>query len=50
VKSTVVKDKLAQEFALAMGGTGAEFEAFIRTEHARWKPVIERAGIRPDGA
>jgi tripartite-type tricarboxylate transporter receptor subunit TctC len=49
-KSNVVKDKLAQEFALAVGGTSAEFEAFIRTEHARWKPVIERAGIRPDGA
>jgi tripartite-type tricarboxylate transporter receptor subunit TctC len=49
-KSTLVKEKLAQEFALAVGGTGIEFEAFIRTEQARWKPVIERAGIKPDGA
>jgi tripartite-type tricarboxylate transporter receptor subunit TctC len=49
-KSTAVKDKLAQEYALAVGGTGTEFEAFIREEQARWKPVIQRAGIKPDGA
>jgi tripartite-type tricarboxylate transporter receptor subunit TctC len=49
-RSASVKEKLAQELALAVGGTGAEFEAFIKTEQARWKPVIERAAIKPDGA
>jgi tripartite-type tricarboxylate transporter receptor subunit TctC len=48
-RSTLVKDKLAQETALAVGNTGQEFEAFIRSEQARWKPVIERAQIKPEG-
>jgi tripartite-type tricarboxylate transporter receptor subunit TctC len=47
-RSTSVKEKLAQELALAVGSTGAEFDAFIKAEQARWKPVIERAGIKPD--
>ena len=45
-----VADKLSQDTALAVGNTRAEFEAFIRQEQARWKPVIERAQIRPEGA
>jgi len=45
----VVKDKLSQETALAVGNTGKEFEAFIKAEQARWKPVIQRAQIKPDG-
>jgi tripartite-type tricarboxylate transporter receptor subunit TctC len=49
-RSTLVRDKLAQETALAVGNTGAEFGAFIEAERARWKPVIERAQIKPDGA
>ncbi len=48
-RSTAVKDKLAQETALAVGNTGAEFDAFIKAEQARWKPVIERAQIKPEG-
>jgi tripartite-type tricarboxylate transporter receptor subunit TctC len=47
-RSSSVKEKLAQELALAVGGTGVEFAAFIKAEQARWKPVIERAGIKPD--
>jgi tripartite-type tricarboxylate transporter receptor subunit TctC len=46
----LVKEKLAQETALAVGSTGAEFDAFIKSEQARWKPVIARAQIKPDGA
>ena len=48
-RSTLVKDKLAADTALAVGSTGAEFGAFIRTEQARWKQVIERAQIKPEG-
>ena len=49
-RGKVVADKLNQETALAVGSTGAEFEAFIRQEQARWKPVIERAQIKPEGS
>ena len=48
-RGPLVKDKLAADTALAVGSTGAEFGAFIRTEQARWKQVIERAQIKPEG-
>ena len=48
-RGSVVKEKLAQETALAVGNTGAEFDAFIKSEQARWKPVIARAAIKPEG-
>jgi len=48
-RSALVKEKLAQETALAVGNTSAEFDAFIKSEQARWKPVIERAQIKPEG-
>ncbi len=48
-RSVLVKEKLAQETALAVGNTAAEFGAFIRAEQARWKPVIARAQIKPEG-
>ncbi|MDE2418590.1 MAG: tripartite tricarboxylate transporter substrate binding protein [Burkholderiales bacterium] len=48
-RGSVVKDKLSQETALAVGNTGKEFDAFIKAEQARWKPVIDRAQIKPDG-
>jgi tripartite-type tricarboxylate transporter receptor subunit TctC len=49
-RSRAVGDKLSQETALAVGNTRAEFTAFIRQEQARWKPVIARAQIKPEGA
>jgi tripartite-type tricarboxylate transporter receptor subunit TctC len=49
-RGAVVKEKLSHESALAVGNTGAEFDAFIKAEQARWKPVIARAQIKPDGA
>jgi tripartite-type tricarboxylate transporter receptor subunit TctC len=48
-RSTLVKEKLAHETAVAVGNTAAEFEAFIKTEQARWKQVIARAHIKPEG-
>jgi tripartite-type tricarboxylate transporter receptor subunit TctC len=48
-RSTLVKDKLSQDTALAVGNTHAEFQAFIQQEQARWKPVIARAQIKPEG-
>ena len=49
-RGAIVRDKLFIDSALAVGNTGAEFDAFIRSEQARWKPVITRAQIKPEGA
>ena len=52
VKATrgrAVGEKLAQDTALAVGNSSGEFAAFIRQEQSRWKPVIERAQIKPEG-
>ena len=48
-RGSVVKEKLGQELAIAVGGPGAEFDAFIKAEQARWQPVIARAAIKPEG-
>ncbi len=48
-RSRLVADKLSQETALAVGNTRAEFTAFIHQEQTRWKPVIARAQIKPEG-
>jgi len=48
-RSSAVKEKLGHESALAVGNTGLEFDAFIKAEKARWKPVIARAEIKPEG-
>lgn len=48
--SSVTKEKIAHEIALTVGNIGAEFDAFIKSEQARWKPVIARAQIKPNGA
>lgn len=48
-QSTVVSDKLGQETALAVGNSAAAFGSFIRAEQARWRPVIARAEIKPEG-
>ena len=34
----------------SVGNTSSEFAAFIQQEQARWKPVIARAQIKPEGA
>ena len=49
-QSKVVAEKLSHDTAMAVGNTGREFAAFIANEQARWKPVIARAQIRPEGA
>ena len=48
-RSAIVTDKLAADTALAVGNSAAEFGAFIKAEQARWKPVIARAQIKPEG-
>ena len=49
-RGRAVGDKLSQDTALAVGNSSSEFAAFIQQEQARWKPVIARAQIKPEGA
>lgn len=48
VKTPAAQEHFKTEAALAVGSTPAEFAAFIAAEQKRWKPVIERAKIKPD--
>ncbi len=50
VKEPGSVERLSADAAIAVGSTPAEFAAFIATEQARWKPVIARAQIKPEGA
>lgn len=49
VKSAPVRERLEADTAIPVGSSAAEFAAFIATEQARWKTVIERAQIKPEG-
>lgn len=49
VRGPAVGERLSQESALAVGNSREEFAAFIRQEQTRWKPVIDRAQIKPEG-
>jgi tripartite-type tricarboxylate transporter receptor subunit TctC len=48
VREPAALERLNSDAAIAVGGTPAEFVAFIATERERWKPVIARAKIKPD--
>jgi tripartite-type tricarboxylate transporter receptor subunit TctC len=48
IKEPAAAKLLESEAALAVGSTPAEFAAFIAQEKKRWKPVIERAKIKPE--
>jgi tripartite-type tricarboxylate transporter receptor subunit TctC len=48
-RGKIVSEKLGAESALAVGNSKEEFAAFIKQEQARWKPVIAKAQIKPEG-
>ena len=48
VKEPAALERLNADAAIAVGGTPAEFAAFIAQEQQRWKPIIARAKIKPD--
>lgn len=48
IKTPAAVARLADDTAQAVGGTPAEFAAFIAAEQKRWQPVIARAKIKPD--
>jgi tripartite-type tricarboxylate transporter receptor subunit TctC len=48
IKVPAAVTRLAEDTAQAVGGTPAEFAAFIAAEQKRWKPAITRAKIKSD--
>ena len=48
VREPAAVERLSADAAIPVGGTPAEFAAFIATERERWKPVIARAKVKPD--
>ena len=43
-----VKERLAADAAMPVGNKPEEFGAFIKSEIARWAPVVKASGARPD--
>jgi len=48
VREPAALERLQGDAAIAVGSTPAEFTAFIAKERERWKPVLERAKVKPD--
>jgi tripartite-type tricarboxylate transporter receptor subunit TctC len=48
MKEPSLIDRLANDAAIPVGGTPADFAKFIAQEQQRWKPVVARAKIKPD--
>ncbi len=40
--------RLREQGAIPVGNSAEEFGAFIRAEQARWREVIQRAGVKPE--
>jgi len=43
-----VKKRFAEVGMVTVGSSPAEFGQFIRSESARWKRIVEKAGIKPE--
>ena len=48
IKAPAAVEHLSKEAALPVGSTPAQFAQFIGVEQKRWKPVLERAKVKPD--
>ncbi|MDP9900026.1 Bug family tripartite tricarboxylate transporter substrate binding protein [Variovorax ginsengisoli] len=48
LKDPGVKDQLAAQGLVAMGGTPAEFKRFIEAERSKWGAIIQQVGIKLD--
>ena len=42
-----VQELFAKEGTLVVAGSAADFDAYIRSEHAKWAKVVKAAGIKP---
>jgi tripartite-type tricarboxylate transporter receptor subunit TctC len=43
-----VKERLAGDGVLPVGNTPGEFATHIKSEIARWAPVVKASGARPE--
>jgi tripartite-type tricarboxylate transporter receptor subunit TctC len=43
-----IRDRAAQEGATPVGNKPTEFERFLRSEIAKWTPIIQKTGIKVD--
>jgi tripartite-type tricarboxylate transporter receptor subunit TctC len=43
-----MRERVAQDGATAVGNKPAEFDRFLRSEIAKWTPIIQQAGIKID--
>ncbi|CAG9167001.1 tripartite tricarboxylate transporter substrate binding protein [Cupriavidus respiraculi] len=48
IRSPSSTQRLIADAAIIVGSSPAEFTAFIAQEQQRWKPIIAKAGIKPD--
>jgi tripartite-type tricarboxylate transporter receptor subunit TctC len=48
LRTPKLQEFFAAQGAEAVGSTPAQFAAHVRTEHARWKKVIDTAKVRLD--
>ena len=48
LKAPEVRERLTQQGFTVVGGSGEEFGAFLRTQIANWKKVIELSGVKLD--
>jgi tripartite-type tricarboxylate transporter receptor subunit TctC len=48
LETSEVKERLAQQGAEPIGSTPDEFDAFLKSEIAKWAKVVQDAGIRPE--
>ncbi len=48
LRSSAVTERFASDSAIGVGSSPESFGQFIKAEQTRWKPVIARAGIKPD--
>lgn len=49
MKEPSAVERLTADAAIAVGSTPTEYARFIGIERERWKPVIARAKVKPDG-
>jgi tripartite-type tricarboxylate transporter receptor subunit TctC len=43
-----VQERFAHDSAIPVGSTAKEFADFIALEQARWKEVVQKAGIKAE--
>jgi tripartite-type tricarboxylate transporter receptor subunit TctC len=48
IKLPDMSDRLAQQGALPIGNTSAEFSAFVKKEMGTWGKVAQQVGLKPD--